>query len=125
MRLTQSKEVLGVFRFLTGISVRFAATAPFELQIKHAMKTSAPVQNKPILPSLFQIAARVENFTSARTPFNDLMLHPDKLAAALKNAKSENDAFEATRKFSRIPRATRSATDSHPFGGASVVREAA
>jgi len=41
------------------------------------------------------------------TPFVDLMLHPDKLEAALKIAKRENDAFEASRAFSRSPPAPR------------------
>jgi len=43
--------------------------------------------------------------------FADLMLHREKLEAALKNAQSENDAFDASRKFSQSPgkRATRSA----------------
>jgi hypothetical protein len=106
---------------MAGINVRFAAAAPFQLQIKHAMKTSAAIQNQPIVPSLFQIAARMEDFTPAvtskslppnQTPFADLMLHPDKLEAALKTARSENDAFDARRKFSQNPakRATRSAT---------------
>lgn len=35
------------------------------------------------------------------TPFADLMLHPEKLEAALKIAKKENDAFDASRTFSR------------------------
>jgi hypothetical protein len=105
----------------SGINVRFADAAPFQLQIKHAMKTSAAIQNQPIIPSLFQIAARMGDFTPAlisessppnQTPFADLMLHPDKLEAALKTARSENDAFDAKRKFSQNPakRATRSAT---------------
>jgi hypothetical protein len=36
-----------------------------------------------------------------KTPFADLMLHPEKLEAALKIAKRENDAFEASLTFSR------------------------
>jgi hypothetical protein len=100
---------------MAGINVRFAAVAPFQLQIKHAMKTSAAIQNQPIIPSLFQIAARMGDFAPAlpsQTPFADLMLHPDKLEAALKTARSENDAFDAKRQFSQSPakRATRSAT---------------
>jgi hypothetical protein len=44
----------------------------------------------------------MENMSSMnRTPFTDLMLHPEKLEAALKNARRENDAFEASRKFGR------------------------
>jgi hypothetical protein len=35
------------------------------------------------------------------TPFADLMLHPEKLEAALKTTKRENDAFEASRTFGR------------------------
>ena len=39
----------------------------------------------------------------SRTPFADLMLDPEKLAAALRAAKRENDAFAASRIFSREP----------------------
>ena len=62
------------------IDVRFAPATRLPLQIKHSMKTT---------PSLNQ------------TPFTDLMLHPEKLEAALKAAKSENDAFAASRVFGR------------------------
>lgn len=85
------------------------------------MKTSASVQNRPIIPSLFHIASRIEDFTPVimsksapppgKSPFADLMSHPEKLEAALKTAKRENDAFDAARKFSQSPakRAARSA----------------
>ena len=75
------------------------------------MKTSAQIQNKPLIPSLFHVASRIEDFAPAttsksaqalsRTPFADLMLHPEKLEAALKTAKRENDAFDAARRFSQ------------------------
>jgi hypothetical protein len=100
---------------MTNITVQFVATSPLQLQIKHinTMNTSTPIQNKPIIPSLFHIASRIEDFASAtisesapplsETPFADLMLHPEKLEAALKTAKSENDAFDAARRFSQNP----------------------
>jgi Glycogen recognition site of AMP-activated protein kinase len=75
------------------------------------MKTSVAIQHKSIIPFLFHIASRVEDFAPAaalksaplldQTPFTDLMSHPDKLEAALKNAKIENDAFDASRTFSQ------------------------
>ena len=107
---------------MTSIKILFAGISPIQLQIKHTMKTSAPVQNKPLIPSLFQIASRIEGFApttasksappSSETPFADLMLHPEKLEAALKTAKRENGAFDSARTFSKSPvkRATRSAT---------------
>jgi hypothetical protein len=71
----------------------------------------ALIQNKSNVSPLFQIAARAEGFAppsiletappSSRTPFTDLMLHPEKLEAALKTAKSENDVFATTRTISR------------------------
>jgi hypothetical protein len=73
------------------------------------MKTSATTQSRRIIPSLFRLASLIEDFDSAPlakplppkpTPFADLMLHPEKLEAALKSAKRENDAFDAARKFS-------------------------
>ena|ERR1700722_3022975 len=86
------------------------------------MKASTSIQTEPIIPSLFHIASRIEDFAPAiisksaplldETPFADLMLHPEKLEAALKAAKSENDAFDAARTFGRstTKRATRSAS---------------
>jgi hypothetical protein len=79
------------------------------------MKTSTSIQDEPIAAPLFHIVPRDEDsnedFTPAttsksaplvsETPFADLMLHPDKLEAAFKTAKRENDAFEASRKFGR------------------------
>jgi hypothetical protein len=57
------------------------------------------------------ISSRNENFALAtisksmppvnRTPFSDLMLHPDKLETAFKKARMENNAFEASRTFCR------------------------
>ncbi|HSY75142.1 MAG TPA: isoamylase early set domain-containing protein [Dongiaceae bacterium] len=95
----------------TSINIQFVAAPPLQLQIKHAMKTSAFIENEPLIPSLFQIAARFEDFVRPAapkpvpaphpTPFAELMLHPEKLEAALKTAKSENDAFAASRTFGR------------------------
>ena len=75
------------------------------------MKNLNFVQNKPLIPSLFQIAANMENYISnirsqsSKPPesstFTDLMLHREKLEAALILAKSQNDAFDASRKFSK------------------------
>jgi hypothetical protein len=106
----------------SSINIQFVATPPIQLQIKHAMKTSAFIENEPLIPSLFQIAARFDGFVRPSapkhvsaphpTPFAELMLHPEKLEAALKTAKAENDAFAASRTFGRgtATRATRSAS---------------
>jgi hypothetical protein len=109
------KRRTGVSPSITNLTVQFVTTSPLQLQIKHVntMKTSPLIQNKPVIPSLFYIASRIEDFASAtisesapplsETPFADLMLHPEKLEAALKTAKSENDAFDAARGFSQNP----------------------
>ena len=39
------------------------------------------------------------NHETAGSAFTELMLHPEKLAEALKNAERENELFEASRKF--------------------------
>jgi hypothetical protein len=120
----------GVSYSMAKITVQFVATSPIQLQIKHinTMKTSTPVQNKPIIPSLFHVASRIEGFAPAtisesepplsETAFADLMLHPEKLEAALKTAKSENDAFDAARRFSQNPakRPTRRAAPENGYG---------
>lgn len=86
------------------------------------MKTSTSIQNEPVTPSLFHITSRNEDFGLAtisksappvnKTPFANLMLHPENLEAAFKIAKRENDAFDASRRFGRsaINRATRTAS---------------
>ena len=74
-------------------------------QIKNLMKSKpagrpAPVAKEPVAkePAGSKAAPPL-----SRTPFADLMLHPEKLAAALRAAKRENDAFAASRVFSREP----------------------
>ena len=95
---------------MTHINVRFVPLSPLQLQIKKPtpMKTPTPTQTaKPIVPSLFQIAASIEvPFAAAsknnavapsQTPFADLMSHRDKQEAALKTTRTENPAFDAAR----------------------------
>jgi hypothetical protein len=111
MNLMPSKRKRNASISTARIKIKFAATSPVHLHIKHAMKTLTPVQDKPLLPSLFQIASHLENFAPANgakssspaqpSGFVELMLHREKLEAALKKAKRENDAFDASRKFSR------------------------
>jgi hypothetical protein len=96
---------------MTRINVLFIVTKPLPLKIKYAMKTLASSQNKPIVPSLFYIASRIEDYCPpthsksapplTQTAFEELMLHPEKLEAAFKTAKSENDAFDASLTFGR------------------------
>jgi len=71
------------------------------------------MQNQSTVPPLFQITEHPEDFPPdsilesapplSRTPFADLMLHPEKLEAALNTAKSENDIFAATYTAGRSP----------------------
>jgi 1,4-alpha-glucan branching enzyme len=49
-----------------------------------------------------------------RTPFTELAAQPEKLEAALRAARNENDAFAATRKYGRY------ATTSHTATGAAT-----
>ncbi len=121
MSLVPSNGELTASVSMTSIKILFAAISPIQLHINHAMKNSVPIQNKSLIPSLFQIASHLEDFvpaTNSKSPtpsepsgFADLMLHREKLEEALKVAKSKNDAFDASRKFSESPakRATRSA----------------
>jgi hypothetical protein len=76
------------------INVRFVPISSLQLQIKYAMKTPAPIQNKPILPSLFQIAAHLDRVIPSATSktslslnqpsFASSMCHPEKLEAVSK-----------------------------------------
>lgn len=65
---------------INNIDVRFAPNSSLQITIKYPMNA---------IPSLNQ------------TPFADLMRHPEKLEAALRAAKNENDAFAASRIYSR------------------------
>jgi hypothetical protein len=55
---------------------------------------------------------------STRTPFTDLAAHPEKLEAALRAARNENDAFAATRKYGRYVTTSHTATGPAPQSGA-------
>lgn len=76
------------------------------------MKASTRTQEGKAVPSLFQIAAQLDEVVPAaglkkttpapgQTAFADLVLHPDKLDAALKAAEAENEAFDASRTIRR------------------------
>ena len=97
------------------IDVRFVPFFPIQLQIKNSnsnsMKTSGSTPKEMTIPSLFQIAAHFETVTSSagskesapelnETPFTELISHPKKLERALKAARAENDAFDASRTIS-------------------------
>lgn len=79
------------------LNIRFTATPSRQLQIKNTMQTSAKIQDKKIIPSLFQVAAQIEDPSSAvsvkpatslnETPLADLMLHPEKVATVLEVTK--------------------------------------
>jgi Glycogen recognition site of AMP-activated protein kinase len=105
-----SNDKPGVSFMTTSINVRFIPASLLEIPIKYQPKQpmkSALIENEPAIPSLFQIAERIKNYALpsilettqplSRTPFADLMLHPEKLEAALKSAKRVNDAFDAAR----------------------------
>jgi hypothetical protein len=109
MDLAHSNDEPGVLPPMNHINVRFVSISPFELKIQKTdpMKTSAPAQNGTMAASLFQIAPYIDGFAPAaglkkiepppsQTPFVDLVLHPDKLEAALKAARAENEAFAAS-----------------------------
>jgi len=59
MNLVHSKGKPGASFPTTSINVRFVADEPLNLQINHAMKTS--LQENPVHPALFRIAAIVGN----------------------------------------------------------------
>ena len=67
MNLAHSSGKLGASYPTTNISVRFVAAEPFNLQINHIMKTS--MQENPIHPALFRIAAIIGN---PITPINEI-----------------------------------------------------
>jgi hypothetical protein len=92
---------------MMSMKILFVTDSPVQLHIKHVMKTSSPAHSRQIIPSLFQIAASLDDFVTVvskaaranQSPFSELMSHPEKLEAALKIAKSQNDAFDLTRRF--------------------------
>src|SRR6202034_723890 len=67
MNLVHSSGKPGASDPTTNISVRFVADEPLNLQINHAMKTS--LQENPIHPALFRIAAIIGN---PNTPINEI-----------------------------------------------------
>lgn len=105
------------------LNVRFTATPPRQLQIKNTMKTSATIQDKKIIPSLFQVAAQIEDPSSAvsvkpatllsETPFADLMMPPKKVAAALGITKTGDRGTS----LGSLKRATQTAAAKKHGGG--------
>jgi hypothetical protein len=114
MNFAHSNGEPGVLTPTTNINVRFVSISPLQLQIinSNSMNSSTSTQNKPMVPSLFQIAAHFEDYvhaagvkkpalTLSRTDFADLVSHPEKWEAALNAARTGNDAFAASRSISR------------------------
>lgn len=89
MNLVHSSGKPGASCPTTNISVRFVAAEPLNLQINHVMKTS--LQENPIHPALFRIAAIIGN---PITPINGIST-----SARLKNE------FAAFRREIAKPRA--------------------
>lgn len=88
---------------MTRIKVHFVIPPEILLPIKYAMnapKNSVSSQPKTPPPSLFQVAARVDEFIdthpeaaiplSQKISFVDLMISPQKVAAVLKTAEVKN-----------------------------------
>lgn len=91
----QSSGQPDIFLPILNISVDFVPDSPIQIQMKHAIKTSASSQHIKNLPSLFQVAAHLDGFAPAkanpqpekRAPFDDLKLHSDKVEAVSKIEK--------------------------------------
>jgi hypothetical protein len=80
MNLAHSRCKSGASRSTTNISVRFVLNEPLDLKINHVMKTS--LQENPIHPALFRIAAMIGNPV---TPVNG--------TSASSDLKKEFEAF--------------------------------
>jgi hypothetical protein len=89
----------GISLSTQSISIRFTAMPPRQLQIKNIMKTLTTIQDKKNVPSLFQVAAQIENESPVpaamkpvsslnKTPLADLMLNPSKAGTMLATAKT-------------------------------------
>jgi hypothetical protein len=99
MNLIRLKQLPGIDSPAIRLNIRFFTTPKISFQIKNAMKSAISTQSEPKIPSLFQVAAQLEDFTTAhpesapqisqKMPFADLMMHPEKLAAVLKTAETE------------------------------------
>lgn len=82
--------------------VDFVVTPSLQLQIKHAMKNSAAIQNQKTGPTLFQAAAQIDDSAVAahgkpatsldKTPLADLMLHPEKVETVLTATQAADPA---------------------------------
>ena len=99
MNLFQLKQSSEIDSPAITLNVWFVTAPKISFQIKNAMKSVTPIQSEPEVPSLFQVAAQLEDFTAAhpestpqisqKMPLADLMMHPEKLAAVLKTAETE------------------------------------
>lgn len=80
----------------TTIGVWFVFNFPVKINIREKIHMKTKIQNqnqKPVIPDLFQIASRMEDFTVSPglalgpMPFAELMLNPMKLEAVLRTFK--------------------------------------
>ena len=129
MNVASEKDQLCVFQqktwqpiALTSIRVRFVTTSPLNIQIKQSMKTLTASQNnnKPIVPSLFQIAARFDHVVPATTlkspqPLNQASFTGSRLSPAKATATPKAEARTTSPKSTKRP--TRSAAPKDCEGG--------
>lgn len=127
------------------VPVEFFQSLPIQLEIKnHPMRTSLPP--KPAMPSLFHIAASLDDFPPAaagktpfvRLPLDDWNFSREKLERALNARLSEikkrrasaakrvakQPLLQIARRIKKIGRGARPA-QYHPFGTANAAAEAA
>ena len=97
------------------IHIRFVVDSPLHFPVKHNHRPTSMkavlYQENPSISSLPEVSPRGETRgpqapalpLPAPTPFADLVLDPEKFAAALLAAKRENDAFAASRRSPQQP----------------------
>jgi hypothetical protein len=105
MTLAHSDEPTDMLSFPTRLKIKFLPPTTMQLPIQTMNPSST--SNESMMPSLFQIAAQIEDFIPGQTPFPELLQHAERLAAVLKQAVTIHSVTAAPEKPANIKRATR------------------
>ena len=119
MSVAQSSGQPDIFLPILNVSVNFVPDPPIQIQMKHAMKTSAASQHLKNLPSLFQVAAYLDDVAPAnarpqpqkRNSFDYSKLHSEK-GEVVSKTKERTTSQKSTKSPARSAVGKTRATDS-------------
>jgi hypothetical protein len=104
MSLSRLAEPTDTLSSPTRLTIKFLPPTTMQLPIQTMNPTTS---SESVMPSLFQIAAQIEDFIPGESPFPELLQHAEKLAAVLKQAMTVRSVAAAPEKPAAAKRAVR------------------